>query len=315
MNVPTGSKSIVVIVTLILGVVLSGCSKSSPFQSTDVAANSTVAGMLGKEPTATAIYKDGVVTPDSGATFKITGKNINNATFKVLGGNVAADTPMRLVKLSETSNTYHLEPFGMSLPAGVHINLTYCHSPMPFGVAQQELQIFKLTDSDTIALPSRVNINHMEVKATAYESGEYALGAYDVDGRLQLIEGEYGVRKEDWINPKKGGVIQLGGGSELRIPKGALDERTLIGMIATRETIQGKSDSKAFTFTPHGTNFNVPIELVLSWREFDGQDVILYYFNEVTGEWEVNGQGVWDPASRTVTIRLHHFSRYALAHS
>lgn len=86
-------------------------------------------------------------------------------------------------------------------------------------------------------------------------------------------------------------------------------------MIATRETILGRSDSKAFTFTPHGTVFNIPIRLVLNWNEFTGEPVELLYFNELTGEWEISAQGVWDESARTVTLELNHFSRYALAWS
>ncbi len=297
-------------------IVFSGCNSETPFQAQENHTKPPLAqGSLNKMPTPTAIYKEGFIKPDSGGTLKINGKNFNEATFKVNGGNVSVETAMTLIKLSETSNMYHLTPFGMSLPAGVSMTLAYDHSAMPFGVTESDLKVFYLTDIDTVALVSQVKTNHMEVKAEALSSGEFALGAYDVNGKLQLIEGEFGLRNEDWINPKKGGVIKLGGGSKLCIPKGALNDRTLIGMIATRETIQGKGDSKAFTFTPHGTNFNVPVELVLSWREFDGEDIVLYYFNEMTGAWEINGQGVWDPASKTVTIQLHHFSRYALARS
>ena len=266
------------------------------------------AAFLEMQPTATAIYDTALVTPDSGAFLKTRGQNINDGEFRIKAGNVSAPTEIILVKLSKTSNTYHLLPFDTALPEGVGITLHYDHSAMPIGVLADDLQVFRLTASDTIALESQVKQNHMEVKAHSNVTGEFSLGAYDVSGKLHMIEGEFGIRKEDWIQPRKGGTIRLGGGSQLTIPKNALDERTLIGIIAERATI------KQFTFTPHGTVFNTPIELVLSWREMAGQNITLYYFNELTGEWEISAEGVWDENNQTVTLLLHHFSRYALSH-
>ncbi len=200
------------------------------------------------------------------------------------------------------------------MPAGVRVELEYDHSAMPFGVAEKDLQIFQLEGDTYIPLSSRVQINKMCVSADVFCTGEFALGAYDIDGNLHLVEGEFGIRAENMINPKQGGDIKLGGGSYLKIPPKVLSERTLIGIIATRETVRDKSDSKAFTFTPHGTEFSKPVLLVLSRKEFAGTSITLYYFNEITNEWE-SGEGVWDENDRSVTLELYHFSRYALAHS
>jgi len=252
--------------------------------------NATVNPSLAKEATATAIIVEGTVT-SNGGRLKINSKNINNADFEIHAGNVADDLVMRLVKLSETSNSYHFEPFGLDMPAGVKVKLEYSHSALPFGVSENDLKIFQLVNENYVPLESRVQSNKMMVHADIFSTGEFALGAYDADGSLHLIEGEFGLRHEETISPRKGGTIKLGGGSELIIPKNALNERTLIGVIAARETIMGKSDSKAFTFTPHGTVFNKPVSLVLSWKEFAGEPVELYYFNEFTEAWELSAKG------------------------
>lgn len=297
----------------------SGCERQDPIspvgEKQELTGNLISPVFFGKEPTPTARYKEAWVTPDSGAHIRINGKNINEASLNVHPGNVTDSLLMTFIKLSRTSNTYHVLPFGMDLPNGASLTLCYDHSAMPYGVSEDDLQIFYLTDTDTIPLPSHVKKRKMEVNTTIYHTGEFSLGAYDMDGKLQLIEGEFGLRKEDWINPKKGGTIRLGGGSKVVIPPNALNERTLIGIIATRKTIRGISDNKEFTFTPHGTQFNVPIKVVLSWEEFEGQNVTLYYFNEHTQQWEVSGEGVWDENNKTVTLFLYHFSRYALVYA
>lgn len=272
---------------------------------------------LAKEATGAAIIKEEIVTPDSGGTLKITGQNFNQASFNIAAGNVSVPTLMRLVKLGEISNTYHLEPFGMDLPVGVSITLDYGHSTLPLEVSESDLKVFQLVGDTYVPLASKVmKGKKMQVKTEeAYSSGEYALGAYDAAGQLHLIEGEYGVRKEAWIQPKHGGTINLSGGSSLTIPGKSINQRTLIGIIATRATILGRSNAKAFAFTPHGTVFNKPATLVLSWRELEGAPVELFYFNELTGEWELSAKGVWDSDNRTVTLGLNHFSRYAVAWS
>lgn len=303
-----------IIYTMALALAFGGCSKeSTPIAGPDASSSQSIS--LAKEATATAIVAVDTITSALGGKLKIHGQNINDGEFDVQPGNVDGDRIMHLVKLSETSNSYHFEPFGLDMPAGVRITLEYSNSAMPFGVLESDLKVFQLVGDSYVALDSRVQANKMEVRADAFSTGEFALGAYDVDGHLQIIEGEFGLRKEESINPKKGGTIKLGGGSELVIPKDALSEKTLIGVIATRETIMGKSDSKAFTFTPHGTVFNKPVTLVLSWKEYAGEPVELYYFNEFTEAWELTAAGVWDESNRTVTLELNHFSRYAVAWS
>jgi len=307
--------------TLTLGVILSGsgCTGSSnPLSGSEVDASAVAGGTLGKYASLAmdvAITTRATVEPDSMTTLHIKGKNINNARFCVASGNVSTPTAMSLTKLNKVSNVYRLEPAGLSFPKGVEITLDFDHSAMPIGVSAKDLTIYQVTNGRYDALKSRVNVRKMQVRATARSSGEFVLGAYDAAGTLHIIEGEFGVRKDAWIKPNKGGTIHLGGGSSLTIPRGALNRRTLIGIIATRETLRGRGDVKAFTFTPHGTVFNVPIRLVLNWSELEGQPVELMYFNEQTQKWELSAQGVWDATNQTLTLEINHFSRYAFAWS
>ncbi|GAB4333072.1 MAG: hypothetical protein Kow0037_11190 [Calditrichia bacterium] len=303
------------LLSLFIGIVLLGfgCSREpvSPLNST-----------AGEEISSTAFSKGGwknqlvdqkTVTPDQGETLKAFGMNMNFGFFKVKNNNVNQPTEVKLTKKSVVKNEYLVEPFGLTMPAGINIILSYDHSPLPMGVNETDLAVFLKKNGGYVRLASSVNKGRMEVSAVANETGEFVLGAYDCNGDLQIIEGEYGVRRERMINHKKGGRIALGYGSYVEIPKNALNNNTLIGIIATRETIRGTENGKAFAFTPHGTVFNIPITLVLSWEEMAGEPVDLYYHNEQTGEWELTSEGVWDYENHTVTLYVPHFSRYALA--
>lgn len=251
----------------------------------------------------------------NGGSLKIDGRNINGGKFKIEKKNFTTDSLyMTLTKKNQVSNRYVLKPKNLSLPQGVNITLDYDHSALPLNVNENDLQVFQKENGGFIGLRSRVNTRKMQVSAMGFSTGKYVLGAYATDGSFNIIEGEFGLRNEKTIRAGKKGKVTLGGGSYLEVPKGALNETTTIGIIATRETIRGISDSKMFTFTPHGTVFNKPVKLVMSWAELAGQSIQLLYFNEATGEWEQSGEGVWDYTNQTVTIYLYHFSRYAMAY-
>lgn len=72
-------------------------------------------------------------------------------------------------------------------------------------------------------------------------------------------------------------------------------------------------------FGPHGTQFNHPVKVVLSYKSADLRGVVeenirVYYFNHSTGYWEFIG-GDLDMKHKRITVELSHFSRYALAWS
>jgi hypothetical protein len=69
-------------------------------------------------------------------------------------------------------------------------------------------------------------------------------------------------------------------------------------------------------FDPHGTQFNQPVRVELSYRRAilrggDENDLRVYYFNEDTGIWEYIG-GEVDTENKVIVVYLEHFSRYAI---
>ncbi len=72
-------------------------------------------------------------------------------------------------------------------------------------------------------------------------------------------------------------------------------------------------------FRPHGIQFRRPARLTLSYKSanlegVDENSLRVYYFNEETQIWELIG-GIVNKLTKTVTVEITHFSRYALAHS
>ncbi len=256
------------------------------------------------------------VTDGSGVILRIRDKNMNDVEFDIPGQELADGMVVRMIKRNKTSNRIMLEPVNAQIKRGFNITMWYTHSAMPTNVSEKDLSVFQRQNNNFfVRLDSRVNTRKREVYSTGYSGGEYVLGAVDGNGKFHIVEGEFGIRVEETINPKKGGVIRLPGGSQLEIPKGALDKRTTIGMIAERKTILGKGEeAKVFTFTPHGTVFNTPIKLTLNWKEYAGEEITMFYYNESTGKWELYYDGVWDEQNKTVTLEIPHFSRYAMAY-
>ncbi len=69
-------------------------------------------------------------------------------------------------------------------------------------------------------------------------------------------------------------------------------------------------------FGPHGTNFNNPVRVELSYKLVDLSGVEedslrVFYFNEESNLWEFVG-GEVDKAKQVVIAYLDHFSRYAI---
>lgn len=69
-------------------------------------------------------------------------------------------------------------------------------------------------------------------------------------------------------------------------------------------------------FGPHGTWFNQPVRVELSYKNADltginEEDLRIYYFNENTNIWEAVG-GTVDTNNKIVIAYLEHFSRYAI---
>lgn len=72
-------------------------------------------------------------------------------------------------------------------------------------------------------------------------------------------------------------------------------------------------------FGPHGLQFRVPAKLELSYKAADlggviEQNLRVFYYNERSGVWELIG-GKVDIKKKVIRVAIHHFSRYAIAHS
>lgn len=69
-------------------------------------------------------------------------------------------------------------------------------------------------------------------------------------------------------------------------------------------------------FEPHGTQFNEPVRIQLSYKNADltginENELKIYYYNESTHIWEYIGGDV-DPVNKVIVCYLEHFSRYAI---
>ena len=69
-------------------------------------------------------------------------------------------------------------------------------------------------------------------------------------------------------------------------------------------------------FGPHGTSFNNPVQVELSYKHadltgVDEDDLKIYYYNESTSVWEFIGGSV-DKDRKVIIGTLEHFSRYAI---
>lgn len=121
--------------------------------------------------------------------------------------------------------------------------------------------------------------------------------------------------KSKWIGPR-GGTIWLGdwvhGHSKLSVPFGALGSWVQINFWwETTGFLEGGAE-----FSPHGTTFNRPVRIALSYKDADlgninENDLEIRYYDEETGEWEFIGNEV-DTTKKVVIGYTDHFSRYAI---
>jgi hypothetical protein len=121
--------------------------------------------------------------------------------------------------------------------------------------------------------------------------------------------------KEKLIKADIGGIITAGDGApgtKLDIPAGALSADTIISMDVSSDSVA----ETQFNFGPHGTVFNQPVELQLSWQtlnnlqDLSSQDLVLYYYDESLGQWLEETTAVWDDNGKKATVYIDHFSYY-----
>ena len=102
------------------------------------------------------------------------------------------------------------------------------------------------------------------------------------------------------------------GRSWLYFPPYAMNQTTIVTMDwESTGFLEGGAE-----FSPHGTQFNRPVTVWLSYKDADlgdinEEDLKIWYFNEETEMWELIGDVV-DTEHKMVGGLLHHFSRYAI---
>ena len=107
------------------------------------------------------------------------------------------------------------------------------------------------------------------------------------------------------------------GHSKLRFRENSLAASdTIYFEWAASETFDGMLSG--LEFGPHGTQFQRPVILFLSYKAADlnginEDDLQFFYYNDVIGVWELMPCEV-DKVHKRVRVRLQHFSRYALSH-
>ncbi len=119
------------------------------------------------------------------------------------------------------------------------------------------------------------------------------------------------------ITVKDGGEITVGNGkhgeSKIIFNHGDVSEDVLV-------TFSWESTGLLMggaTFSPHGINFNNPVEVRLSYKDadlngIDPANLAIWYYNEDLDVWELVPSTV-DTSRKRVIGYLNHFSRYALS--
>ncbi len=123
--------------------------------------------------------------------------------------------------------------------------------------------------------------------------------------------------KAKLITVENGGKIEVGSGEH---GKSMLDFKP--GDVSQDVTVQFEWESTGFLtggaeFSPHGTTFNNPVKIRLSYKDadltgVDEKDLRIWYFNETEGVWELIGDEV-NEDKKYVEGYINHFSQYALA--
>jgi hypothetical protein len=116
------------------------------------------------------------------------------------------------------------------------------------------------------------------------------------------------------VKPLMGGTVS-GSRYSVLVPPLALSKSTAISI---REY---SPDVLDFELLPHGTQFLTPVTVTVDYQgtsldpaspNYDGGLPLLLWLNPSTGLWELV-PGVDNPLTKTYTVLLSHFSRYAVS--
>jgi hypothetical protein len=108
-----------------------------------------------------------------------------------------------------------------------------------------------------------------------------------------------------------GGSIEVEG-ARLDVPAGAL-------LLPVEITVRGKIDGLyQYRFSPNGLQFNVPATLSIQVDpgaiEIPPERLAIAVASDAGDDWRILG-GSFDPATDTVTVKVHHFTQYAICHN
>ena len=130
---------------------------------------------------------------------------------------------------------------------------------------------------------------------------------------------------QQYIDRDAGGVLNFFGGN-LSIPADSIDSSKVVWarIFAMRGHFHHPPpppDEKPifrniYDFGPSGTTFDVPATLTVNYRcmpPIDGDTLVLTYYNEDTQRWEIVSTMTHDPANKSFSGYINHFSRYSLS--
>ncbi len=174
--------------------------------------------------------------------------------------------------------------------------------------------VFVGCSTDNPVVPNEANTSGRVVQSTTGPVTILGMDQAQKDGASLAKSEAVDVHVEQFIDASEGGEIVLGNGdlgfSKIIFEPNALPEDMTIS-ITYREDEYCEG-----IFEPHGTVFNVPVRIELSYLNADltnvnEEELEVYYYNESTGLWEVVGGDV-DVPTKSVSVYLEHFSRYAI---
>ena len=122
--------------------------------------------------------------------------------------------------------------------------------------------------------------------------------------------------KQKLITVAQGGTVEVGNGehgkSRLKFQPGDVSQNVLVRFEwESTGLLQGGAE-----FSPHGTTFNNPVAIRLSYKDADltginEEDIKIWYFNEEENVWELIASDV-NTGKKHVDGYINHFSRYAI---
>ena len=122
--------------------------------------------------------------------------------------------------------------------------------------------------------------------------------------------------KSKLITVAQGGKVEVGDGghgkSSLNFKSGDVSQNVMVTFEwESTGLLEGGAE-----FSPHGTTFNNPVAIRLSYKDADlsginEEDIKIWYFNEEEGVWELIASDV-HADKKYVKGYINHFSRYAI---